>query len=487
MVFTEQDLNIGINPFDILNEATYVDGDALISPFTVSMVENSDIGGVVVRFSDVESISESYGCDYIDAMIAIAEENNVDPNYMAVVVDEADIIADPYIITELANVVVNPQSPYSLAYQFCEACLDCFLESGGDEDYLDIMINESNRVKQNFNGLSPESQKRIMDAQDDPRTRFTPGDGKYHGKYMHNIKGEAEGWKNFIRDAAANRRGRVAAEKRASEANERYIASHRAAQKLRQNIKGYQTSANQIGSALASEMNKNSEYQTSANKIGSALASEMNKNSEYQKHANQIGSALASEMNKNSEYQKHANQIGFALASETKKSSDYKDIIDKMAAEGAEQQKKLDAVSHTLAQNSKKLQATKKELKKSKRNTVLAGLGGLAAGAAAKYAYDNRGTLKDKASGLIGKVSGRFGGAEQNIKTQMSTILQKAQGKPKSWIGQKIAALRNMYSQWLNRANAERDAGRASMFKRIAATIMNCIDTLMEKLQDFAG
>ena len=108
MVFTEQDLNIGINPFDILNEATYVDGDALISPFTVSMVENSDIGGVVVRFSDVESISESYGCDYIDAMIAIAEENNVDPNYMAVVVDEADIIADPYIITELANVVVNP-------------------------------------------------------------------------------------------------------------------------------------------------------------------------------------------------------------------------------------------------------------------------------------------------------------------------------------------------------------------------------------------
>ena len=120
MVFTEQDLNIGINPFDILNEATYVDGDSLISPITVPMVENSDIGGIVVRFSDVESLAESYGCDYIDAMLAIAEENNVDPNYMAVVVDEADIILDPYIVTELANVVVNPMRDDDPRYELCK-------------------------------------------------------------------------------------------------------------------------------------------------------------------------------------------------------------------------------------------------------------------------------------------------------------------------------------------------------------------------------
>ena len=69
----------------------------------------------------------------------------------------------------------------------------------------------------------------------------------------------------------------------------------------------------------------------------------------------------------------------------------------------------------------------------------------------------------------------------------MNNIKRLAERKPKSWIGQKIKALRNLYSKWLEKAKAEKDAGKASIFKKIAVTIMNCIDYLLKKLQNFAG
>ena len=346
MVFTEQDLNIGINPFDILNEATYVDGDALISPFTVSMVENSDIGGVVVRFSDVESISESYGCDYIDAMIAIAEENNVDPNYMAVVVDEADIIADPYIITELANVVVNPQSPYSLAYQFCEACLDCFLESGGDEDYLDIMINEVN-----FEDVKKYVTRKTSDISNSFKDTFTD--------------------------------------------------------------QGRQKDLDKFKGVLHDRSTKMMKFQNAIDKTNNPV-----------------------------------------LRQALMKSRD----------------KYIDSSKPAIQQAKDNVGRVDRNIKRVKVAGAVSGLAALA--------YKNR----DNIQSGIDKITGA-----DKVKAQMVELMRQAQNKPKSWIGQKIASLRNMYHSWLNRANMERDMGQANIFKRIAATIMNCIDTLMEKLQNAAG
>ena len=139
-----------INGLDILSEANYLFDD-ISTPKTIPVVENSDLGAAVVRFSDIESISESYGCDYIDAMEAVAEQNDIAPEYLAVAVDEARIIEEPELINELANVVINPQSENSLAYQFCEAMVDSYAETG-DEAYLEAMTTDQymNGVNQTF-------------------------------------------------------------------------------------------------------------------------------------------------------------------------------------------------------------------------------------------------------------------------------------------------------------------------------------------------
>ena len=140
MLFTQQDLGVSTNAFGILNESIYIDHNT-ISPNTASVIVNEDINAGIVRFSDVESISEEYGCDYIDAMIAIAESNDIDIEQLAVAVDEARIIEEPDIIYELANVVINPISENSLAYIFCESMVDAYIDSG-DEDYLSCIIDE---------------------------------------------------------------------------------------------------------------------------------------------------------------------------------------------------------------------------------------------------------------------------------------------------------------------------------------------------------
>lgn len=146
MLYSESDVK-GINGLDVLSEANYL-SDNIVTPITVPVVENSNLGAAVVRFSDIESITESYGCDYLDAMVAVAEQNGIDPEYLAVAVDEARIIEEPELINELANIVINPQSENSLAYQFCEAMVDSYAETG-DEAYLEAISTDQYMDKMN--------------------------------------------------------------------------------------------------------------------------------------------------------------------------------------------------------------------------------------------------------------------------------------------------------------------------------------------------
>lgn len=149
MLYSESDVK-GINGLDVLSEANYL-SDNIITPITVPVVENSSLGAAVVRFSDIESITESYGCDYLEAMVAVAEQNDIDPEYLAVAVDEARIIEEPELVNELANVVINPQSENSLAYKICEAMVNSYAETG-DEAYLEAMTTDQymNGVNQAF-------------------------------------------------------------------------------------------------------------------------------------------------------------------------------------------------------------------------------------------------------------------------------------------------------------------------------------------------
>ena len=62
----------------------------------------------------------------------------------------------------------------------------------------------------------------------------------------------------------------------------------------------------------------------------------------------------------------------------------------------------------------------------------------------------------------------------------------QAATKPKSWIGQKIAALRKIYAKWMKKA-VKGGPGIGAKFKQAAAKLLQIIDTLMAKLQKKAG
>jgi hypothetical protein len=141
MLFKQEDLNT-YDPIqeaaDILNESVYLtEEESISSPITVPVITNERIGAHVVAFNDVERLAEDYSADYIDAMVAIAEANEISMDELAVSVPEWKIIANPEIVNELSNVIVSQLSPSHPVSEFCEACIEAMLEdSDQDFDYI---------------------------------------------------------------------------------------------------------------------------------------------------------------------------------------------------------------------------------------------------------------------------------------------------------------------------------------------------------------
>ena len=75
----------------------------------------------------------------------------------------------------------------------------------------------------------------------------------------------------------------------------------------------------------------------------------------------------------------------------------------------------------------------------------------------------------------------------EEIEKMTENVKKQAEKAPKSWIGKKIRALRNLYSEWLEKRNKEHSEGKIGFFNGILRIIANCIDWLLEKLQNFAG
>ena len=145
MLFRQSDL--AYDPIqeanNILNESVYLDeSESITSAKAIPVVENSRIGAYVVRFNDVSTFAEDHGVSYEDAMNSVAEANSIDIDHLAVAVKETTIMANPGIVNELANVVVTPLPKTDSMYQFTEACVDAFIESG-DTSYMDLLIEGS--------------------------------------------------------------------------------------------------------------------------------------------------------------------------------------------------------------------------------------------------------------------------------------------------------------------------------------------------------
>ena len=145
MLFKQSDL--ASNPIqeanNILNESVYLDeSEAIVSAKAIPVVENTNIGAYIVRFNDLSCFAEDHGVSYNDAMNAVAESNGIDMDHLAVAVKETTIMANPGIVNELANVVVTPLPKTDSMYQFTEACVDAFIESG-DTSYMDLLVEET--------------------------------------------------------------------------------------------------------------------------------------------------------------------------------------------------------------------------------------------------------------------------------------------------------------------------------------------------------
>ena len=135
MLLSESELNM-YNADSVLNEAVLLDeSESIVKLPAVPVVENSRIGAAVVSFNDLDSIVEDYGCDYEDAFCAIAEQNELDPESLAVSVEDWKLIETPELAGMVPNIVVKPISENNIVYQAVDYCINEYCNTG-DEGYL---------------------------------------------------------------------------------------------------------------------------------------------------------------------------------------------------------------------------------------------------------------------------------------------------------------------------------------------------------------
>lgn len=143
MLLSESELNM-YDADSILSESEYLDESESITKLqAIPVVENSRLDCGVVSFTDIESIVEDYGCDYEDAFCAIAEQNEIDPNILAVSVEDWKLIESPELAGMVPNIVVKPISENNIVYQFCDYAVSALAEDSiTDEEFYDAMLDE---------------------------------------------------------------------------------------------------------------------------------------------------------------------------------------------------------------------------------------------------------------------------------------------------------------------------------------------------------
>ena len=132
------------NALSILDEAVYLEEEEVaVDPRQIPVIMmNEDVG--VVDYNYVEQLTETFGCSIDEGLDIISETNNMLDKSLYVALQEYKAILDPSLITE--STVLIPISHDDLAYRFCEAAIDAYLESG-DEGFLMAILDEEDHGK----------------------------------------------------------------------------------------------------------------------------------------------------------------------------------------------------------------------------------------------------------------------------------------------------------------------------------------------------
>lgn len=121
--------------------------DRTLSVNAVPVLENSRINSAVVSINDLTTLTEDYGCNYEDAFYAVSKANQINPEDLAVVVEDWKLIETPELIDVVPNIVVKPISEANLAFQFVDECISEYYNTG-DDQYLYNIIDEDNTFVQ---------------------------------------------------------------------------------------------------------------------------------------------------------------------------------------------------------------------------------------------------------------------------------------------------------------------------------------------------
>ena len=113
MVYTELDLYGNDILSYLMNEAVYIENN-ILNPITIPIIE-SNYGYYLIKLKDLDEVCYNFNYDYNEALYEISNINDIDN--IVVMIDEAYIIENPYIVNHFDNYVVNETSENSIEYK----------------------------------------------------------------------------------------------------------------------------------------------------------------------------------------------------------------------------------------------------------------------------------------------------------------------------------------------------------------------------------
>lgn len=411
-------------------------------------------------------------------------------------IDEYKIIEDPDIVNEINNIVIKPESEDSLAYKFCESALEMYLETG-DEEYLNVIVDEDAHKRgrmldraRNLMGKSSSDSGALTTVQSalsnvgnklagvksslstDKQSGVIPGsDGIIHasdfGKMSPHIK-------NWLKNKEGEFPGFVDTDDRSGD---KEISGGGTINSLFSRAgKALGVGSSKSDSSTSSKEEKGSSSMLPATldsvkkrfippKVDLGSLGKKDKEGIF-KGLPIVGSSNSSNKSDSSVTQKVKDAVDKVTGGSSSSSSSSSSLADKVgqAFSGGKKEDKKESTSSSVAK-------TVKNAASSVANSV---------SSAASSAVNNggEGTSLKKVGIGVGAVAGVAGSV-----AIIHHILKQSENKPKSWIARKIAALRNIYSKWLEVAKKQSDAGKANILKSAAAKVLQVIDALLAKMQ----
>ena len=178
MLYTVDQLNENaLQALDLLDDCMYLsEEESFFHPQSIPIISYNNYP--TVHYNYLDQLTEEFGYSIDEALSIICEANNI--NNVTLLIPDYELISNPWIVNETSNIVLLPISEDSLAYQFCEACIDAYAESG-DETWLEALLEER-EIEKLFTNAG-KAREEIQDArvggnsnqsyEDDIRERYT--------------------------------------------------------------------------------------------------------------------------------------------------------------------------------------------------------------------------------------------------------------------------------------------------------------------------